>query len=137
MISEKLFIDSDVLLDLFFDRRPYSQFTEKLFDIDLRNKFSLYTSSLVAANLHYIISKQRNKKYASDCLETVLKFITILPLEGEAIQFGLRGEFDDFEDGIQYFTAKKNGCTAILSRNIKDYKHSSITVLSPEGYFKS
>jgi predicted nucleic acid-binding protein len=56
MASEKLFIDSDILLDLFFDRRPYSIFATKLFDIGLRENFSLYTSALVTANLYYIIS---------------------------------------------------------------------------------
>lgn len=68
MGSEKVFVDSDILLDLFFDRRPHSQFAIKLFDIDLQENFSLYTSALITANLYYIISKQRDKNYANECL---------------------------------------------------------------------
>lgn len=136
MISEKLFIDSDILLDLFFDRKPFSQFSEKLFDIDLKGKFTLYTSSLIAANLHYIISRQHDKNFAKNCLKIILKHIVILPLDSEAIKHGLDSPFDDFEDGLQYFIAKQHKCTAILSRNLKDYKKSSIPVLTAESYFK-
>lgn len=136
MTSEKLFLDSDILLDLFFDRKPYSQFSEKLFDIDLKEKFTLYTSSLVAANLYYIISRQRDKNFAKDCLNVILKHIVILSLDHEAISQGLNSDFADFEDSVQYFTARQNQCTAILSRNLKDYKRSSIPVLTAESYFK-
>jgi len=137
MTSKKLFIDSDILLDLFFDRRPYSQFAQKLFDIDLKSSFTLYTSSLVAANLHYIISKQRGKDYAKDCLSVLLKYITILPLNGDAVLFGLTDVFNDFEDSLQYFTATENKCSVIITRNLKDYKNSTIPVLTAEHYFKA
>lgn len=136
MDSEKLFIDSDILLDLFFDRRPYSQYATKLFDIDLRENFSLYTSTLVTANLYYIIAKQRDKNYANECLSILLKYIQVLPLEVDAVEYGLTNIFDDFEDAIQYHIAKKNHCAKILSRNLQDYKHSSIPVITAEHFFK-
>ena len=136
MISDKLFLDSDILLDLFFDRKPFSQFSEKLFDIDLKGKFTLYTSSLVVANLHYIISRQHDKNFAKNCLKVILKHIVILPLKSEAIEHALNGDYKDFEDCVQYFIAVQNECTAILSRNLKDYKNSSIPVLTAESYFK-
>lgn len=136
MGSEKIFIDSDVLLDLFFDRKPYSQYAIKLFDIDLRENITLYTSTLITANLYYIISKQHNKNYASECLSILLKFIQVLPVEVDAIKYSLTNQFDDFEDAIQYHIAKKNHCVKILSRNLKDYKHSSIPVITAEHFFK-
>jgi predicted nucleic acid-binding protein len=136
MASEKLFIDSDILLDLFFDRRPFSIFAIMLFDSSLREKFSLNTSALVAANLYYIISKQQNKKSADECLSTLLKYIQVLPLEIDDLEYGLKNVFDDFEDAIQYHIAEKNNCTKILTRNLKDYKHAKIPVLTAEHFFK-
>jgi len=136
MASEKLFIDSDILLDLFFDRRPYSIFAAKLFDINLRENFSLHTSALVTANLYYIISRQKDKNSANKCLSILLKYIHVLPLELDDIEYGLTNEFDDFEDAIQYHIAYKNHCTKILTRNLKDYKHAKIPVLTAEHFFK-
>jgi predicted nucleic acid-binding protein len=136
MDSDKVFIDSDILLDLFFDRMPHSQYAVKLFDVDLKQKFDLYTSALVTANLYYIISKQRNKKYANECLAKLLRHVHILPLEVDALEYGLTGISEDFEDAIQFHIAKKKQCTKLLSRNIRDYKHSSIPVLTAQHFLK-
>jgi len=137
MISEKLFIDSDILLDLFYDRKPHSQYAIKLFDVELSEKLNLCTSTLVTANLHYIITKQRNKKYANECITSLLKYMQVLAFEPDAIDYSLASKFDDFEDAIQYYIAKKNNCSKILSRNIKDYKLSLIPVVTAEYFFKN
>ena len=42
-----------------------------------------------------------------------------------------RSEFKDFEDGVQYFCAKKVDTDLIITRNKKDFKMSDIEVLSP------
>jgi predicted nucleic acid-binding protein len=137
MTSEKLFLDSDVLLDLFFDRKPFSQFSQKLFDFDLQKSLTLCTSSLVTANLHYIISRHRDKQYAKECLTILLRYVKILPIEADAIEFGLTYQFEDFEDGIQFHAAKKYHCTKFLTRNLKHYKSSTIPVFTAEQYFKA
>ena len=57
-------------------------------------------------------------------------------MELDDIKYGLTNVFDDFEDAIQYHIAKKNQCTKILTRNLKDYKNSKIPVLTAEHFFK-
>ncbi|MBY0433985.1 MAG: twitching motility protein PilT [Cyclobacteriaceae bacterium] len=43
--------------------------------------------------------------------------------------------FRDFEDGLQYFSAVKVvGIEAIITRNIRDFKSSSIPVLTPAQF---
>ena len=43
-------------------------------------------------------------------------------------------KFKDFENGIQYYTALESKCKIIITRNLKDFKNSSIPVLSPKEY---
>jgi len=43
---------------------------------------------------------------------------------------------EDFEDGIQYFTAVENGSPVLLTRNLKDYKAAEIPVMTAESYIK-
>jgi len=45
-------------------------------------------------------------------------------------------QFKDFEDGIQYYTALESNCKAIDTRNIKDFKKSSILIFRPNEYLK-
>ena len=42
--------------------------------------------------------------------------------------------FKDFEDGIQYYTALEAQCELIVTRNLKDFKKSTIPVMSPKEY---
>ena len=47
----------------------------------------------------------------------------------------LNNNFSDFEDSIQYSTALKvDNLDAIITRNIRDYKKSKVTVLTPEMF---
>ncbi len=51
------------------------------------------------------------------------------------IQSSLVSSFNDFEDAIQYYSAKaETGICAIVTRNKADYSASEIPVLSPEEY---
>ena len=43
-------------------------------------------------------------------------------------------KFKDFEDGIQYYTALESQANSIISRNLKDFKHSTIPVMSPKEF---
>jgi protein associated with RNAse G/E len=49
----------------------------------------------------------------------------------------LNSEFNDFEDALQYFSAKLNtNINGIVTRNGVDFKHSSISIFTPEEAIK-
>jgi len=51
----------------------------------------------------------------------------------EKVSQSLSSDFSDFEDAIQYNTAVSDKkIIAIVTRNVKDYKWSKITVLTPD-----
>ena len=58
-------------------------------------------------------------------------------LTDTVIDMSLSSAFSDFKDGIQYFSALKADCTAIITRNAKDFKKSEIPVLSPDEFLAS
>jgi len=59
---KKLFLDSDVLLDLLLDREPFSEDTAVLIEKSIESHVKLYTSILSIANMHYIIGRLETKK---------------------------------------------------------------------------
>ena len=51
------------------------------------------------------------------------------------VQSALTSEFKDFEDALKNFSAINDGTIdVIITRNIKDFKHSDIGVLTPENF---
>lgn len=39
-------------------------------------------------------------------------------------------DWKDFEDGVQYFSAKRSGADYLVTRNTKDFKENSLKVLN-------
>ena|ERR1700761_4142978 len=137
MAYKKIFIDSDILLDLFLKREPFVKFSQILLQYSKNHKLKLYTSTLIIANIHYLIAKNFNKQIAKEQLKTLLELIEPLSFEPVDINSALISEYVDFEDAIQYFIARKNHCDLIISRNIKHYKKFDLPVSSAEQFLRT
>ena len=133
----KLFVDSDIILDLLAERDPHYIHAARLFTLINQNKIIAYTSPLIFANLHYLLKKQTTNSVALKSLRKLKTLINILPIDERVIEQSLNSEFNDFEDAIQYYTAVNNGITLIITRNKIDYKRSKIDILTAEEFLKS
>lgn len=133
----KLFVDSDIILDLLAEREPHYVHAARLFTLIDQNKIAGYTSPLIFANLHYLLKKHTTNLLALKSLRKLKTLISILPIDERVIDQSLNSEFNDFEDAIQYFTAVNNGITLIITRNKIDYKRSKIDVLTAEEFLKT
>ena len=133
----KLFVDSDIILDLLAQREPHYIHAARLFTLIDQKKIIAYTSPLIFANLHYLLKKQTSNLSALKSLRKLKTLINILPIDERVIEQSLNSEFNDLEDAIQYFTAVNNGIALIVTRNKTDYKRSKIDVLTAEEFLKS
>ena len=130
----KLFIDSDIILDLLAQREPHFEYAAKLFTLIDQQKVEAYTSPLIFAKLHYILRKLTSSASALKSLRKLKTLINVLAIDDRVIGQALNSEFNDFEDAIQYFTAVNNGIGILLTRNKADYKKSKITVSTAEEF---
>jgi len=137
MIYNNLFLDSDVILDLLFERIPFSKYSAVLIAECAVNKIKLSTSALIIANVNYIAAKKLGKATTILKLKSLIKRIQVLSFESDAIDFAVNSSFTDFEDAIQHHIATKNNCEAIITRNTKDYKHATIPVLTAEQFLRT
>ena len=136
MIYKNIFIDSDILLDLFLIRKPFDRFSELLLQQSKNGQFNLYTSTLILANIYYLAAKNFNKQIAKEQLKILTGIIQMLPFEPDDVEMALNSEHVDFEDTIQFFIAKKHSCDLIISRNTKHYKKFSLPVLTAEQFLE-
>lgn len=133
----KVFVDTDIILDLLVKREPHFLHAAKLFTLIDRNKIKAFSSPLVFANLHYLLKKETSNNIALNNLRKLKTILDILPVNGRVIDQSLNSEFKDFEDAIQYFTAVNNGIDIIITRNIVDYKKSKISVATAQDFLKT
>jgi predicted nucleic acid-binding protein len=131
---EKVFVDTNVVIDLLAKREPFYRDAQQLFTLSDQKQIQLQISSLTFANAYYSIAKHYK---AVDAKKFLLKFkvlVKILPLEEKAIELALASDFSDFEDGLQYFVAMDFQSDIIITRNKKDFKNSKIPVLTAGEY---
>lgn len=130
----KVFVDTDVILDLLSERIPHFHFSAVLFTFAEMKKIELYTTPLIMANTFYILRKQLGNDEAKKALRKLRILINIIDSAESIIDKALNSTFNDFEDAIQYYTALENGIKIILTRNLRDYKNADIIVQTPESF---
>jgi predicted nucleic acid-binding protein len=133
---ERVFVDTDIVLDLLSFREPFYIHAANLFSMADKNEINLFVSSLAFANLNYILSKQFSADQARKRLLKFKTLVNVLSVNEKIIELALSSDFRDFEDGIQYFAAMEEGITIILTRNLKDYKTAEVSVMTAEEYLK-
>ncbi len=136
-MNKKIFIDSDIILDLLCQRQPFYNFAAEVFTLGDEKKIELVTSSLVFANVYYILRKILGIEKAKELLRKLRLIINIISVEEKSVDLALNSRFSDFEDGLQYFTARENNINILLTRNIKDYKEKDLIIQTPEIYLKA
>ncbi len=132
---ENVFIDTDVIVDFLTDRKPFSLESAKIFSLIDQKKIKGCVSSLSFSNLYYVLRKFGIHKKVISSLQDLSEMVDILKVDSDIVKSALTSDFKDFEDSIQYFAAqehKKIDC--IITRNIKDYKDSSLPVMTPETF---
>ena len=134
---EKVFVDSDIVLDLLSGRQPHYDYAAELFSLADKNLIKLYVSSLTFANVNYILSKQLSAGQSRKMLLKFKTLINVLSVNDKIIELSLASDFSDFEDAIQYNTAIENGITTLLTRNLKDFRKAEITILTAQQYLKA
>lgn len=133
-MKQNIFIDTNIALDLLSQREPFCNSAGQLFTLADKKKIKLYISSLSFSTIHYILSKQIGKEKAKETLRNFKVLTTVLPVDDKIIELALNSHFPDFEDAIQYHCAIENNIEVIITRNIKDYKKSQISVMTADEF---
>jgi predicted nucleic acid-binding protein len=128
-----IFLDTNVLIDFFADRKPFSMDAAKLFNYSFNKKISIYISAVSYNNMYYILRQSFSHTETIKMLSELNEWSEIIDISKEVIKNSLKSEFKDFEDAIQYNCAKSfNKIDFIVTRNTKDYKTSSLPTLTPK-----
>jgi predicted nucleic acid-binding protein len=131
---EKIFVETDVCIDLLSGRKPFNMFAERLFSLADKEDIEICISAISFPNIHYILQAQYRVKEPIILTSRFRTLVTILSVTGKIIDRAITSGFPDFEDAIQYYTAIENDITILITRNIKDYKLAQIKVVTSEAF---
>ncbi len=85
MNYKKVFVDTNVILDLFLYDRPYSEYSKKSFFYLQKNDVELLTSCDLITTVYYVLKKY-NKQKALENLSYTLKLMYLIPFSNYETQ---------------------------------------------------
>lgn len=128
----KLFLDTNVLIDFLLERPPFYPAAAMIMSYAFEDKVGICVSSMSVVTTHYIcvdrckmpIEAFRRK------MDFLRGFMEVCAVESTDVFKSYDANWKDFEDGVQYHVAIRNGADYLVTRNTKDFEENEIEVIS-------
>ena len=135
---KRVLIDTDVILDCFFDRKPFSDDAAKVLSLCESREIKGFVTSVIISNVYYLLRQSSTHEKVIEKLTQLITITEVLTTDKDVVLKALNSNFKDFEDALQNYSAELNGqIDVIITRNIKDFKNSSLGVMTPGNYLKT
>ncbi len=133
----KLFVDANILVSVLNKEYPLFTYSSRVLSLNDRKNFQIYTSPICLAIAWYFAEKKSTAKLAREKIRIVCEHISIAASTEETVQSALANKkINDFEDGLQYYSALSVKCNFIITEDTNDYYFSEIPVLTARKFFE-
>lgn len=127
----KVLIDTNVILDVLCNRSEFVEDSLKVFKYCEVNQITGCISALSIPNIVYIMRKELDGEKIKDILTTLTSLFTVVDLREADLIKAADLDFADYEDALQSVCATRANVNYIVTRNIKDFKNSTVAAIKP------
>ena len=122
-------VDTNVVIDMLLDRED-ADAACAVFDRAERGEYCLHICALSFTTMYYSLRKILSREDRINALTQLKEAVEIAMVNENVIDMALNSGWKDFEDAVQNFSAVTDpDITAIITRNTKDFKGSSLEVI--------
>lgn len=130
----KLFLDTNVLIDLYQERHPFYEDVKKLQIMEEFGDAELWASAKSFTDIYYVMRKDCAGSDILRGFDASFEFLRICSIEGEDVKNAVRLEWMDFEDCLIEMAAQKVKADFLLTRDASGFAQSKIPVKKPEAF---
>ncbi|MBQ6199120.1 MAG: PIN domain-containing protein [Bacteroidales bacterium] len=135
----KVFIDTNVLLDMLLEERPGNGVAKTLFGAAKAGIFDGYITTQSIIDAHFTASKNGLSFNAfKSAIQFLRSFIRILAIDELDLLWAIGNPTGDFEDDAQYGSAYNGVCDFFITRDNALFKLNSpfcpMTVMTPSEF---
>jgi predicted nucleic acid-binding protein len=129
------FVDANVLVSVIMNEYPRASTSSKVLSLAQDFRYKVYTSPHALSICHYFGEKAFGRKRAKEIVTLLTSKLHISNHLSKHIDAINRNpKIEDFEDGLQYFSALDENCKAIITFNAKDFYFSEIPIFNPKEF---
>ena len=135
MMKRRIFLDTNIIIDYLSKRIPFGEAAKQIFTISPRNN-QLCISALSFTTIYYVLRKYFEHSELLQMLADLQQIVEVVPTDDTIVSLAIHSEFKDFEDAVQYYTALAANVSVIVTRNPKDFVHSTIPIYTPTEFLQ-
>jgi predicted nucleic acid-binding protein len=130
-------VDTNVIIDMLLDRED-ADAACAVFDGAERGEYYIHICALSFTTMFYSLRKILSREDRISVLTQLKEVMEVAKVDSSVIEMALKSGWKDFEDAVQNFSAVADPqITAIITRNIKDFKNSSLEVVDSVEFLNS
>ena len=131
----KILVDTNILIDWISQKEGYYQNAREIVCLCASKKVEGCIAAHSITNLFYILRKYLGFEERKNIFDRISKIFTIVSVDKPKLQDAVgNAGFSDFEDCLQMECARSFGADMIVTRNISDFRNSSIPAIEPQGF---
>jgi len=127
----RLIVDTNVVLDVLLARKPFVEPAARLFALIERSKIEASVCATTLTTVHYLLTQSLSREEGRRALQGLLELFEIAPVNRPVLEGAFQSKIADFEDAVLEQAGRLVGAEAIITRNTKDFRKSSIKALDP------
>ncbi len=130
----KVFFDANILIDVIGRREQFCRPSLQIMSLADRGLIRVYVSAMSYATASFILGRDNKELDIFREFSKFMKITTATLVDSLTLEQSVMSEFKDFEDAMQFFSAKHEDIDYIITRNKKDFKASDIPVFEPQEF---
>jgi len=127
----RILLDVNVILDVLLNRRPHVDASSDVWTAVETGRAQGFLSAHAVTTVHYLNAKAAGKKMAAETTEALLSVFDVAGVDEAVLRSALSLDWKDFEDAVTAAAAQRARCSAIVTRNVADFRKSPVRVLAP------
>ena len=130
----KVFFDTNIMIDVIGRREQFCKPSLQIMSLADRGLIRIYVSVLSYATANFILGRYNKELDIVNEFSKFMKITKATLVDSSMLEQSVKSEFKDFEDAMQYFSAKHENVDYIITRNKKDFAVSDIPVFEPQEF---
>lgn len=133
----KVLFDTNVVLDVMLDRKPFAESAARIFSMVESGKMTGFLGATTITTIYYLAMKAVGSEKARLEVKKLFKLFEVAPVNRAVLENAANLNFPDFEDAVLHEAARHAGVQTIITRNAEDFKKAKLPIHSPEEFLKS
>lgn len=128
-------IDTCVIIDALQRRQPFDTAAMQIIEVVAQKRINGIITAKSVTDIHYLYMRYiHDKAKTLDMIIKLFRLFMVADTLADDCYNACFSTINDYEDGVMEQTAKRLHIDYIVTRNLKDYRLSTVKVISPDEF---